>query len=170
VRRHVLGALKVLVLPTIALGVVVGLAPGHAGLALRVYALVVCGTALVVALLALRHAFPPERPLRGDRRARTERRKPPSSLARIEHEAALGIAGSFDLHYRLVPRLRSIASGLLESRRRIALERQPEAARAALGETTWSLVRPDREAPDDRLARGIPPAELARVVDSLESL
>ena len=169
-RRHVLGALKVLVLPTIALGVVVGLAPGHAGLALRVYALVVCGTALVVALLALRRAFPPERPLRGDRRARTERRNPPSSLARIEHEAALGVAGSFDLHYRLVPRLRSIASGLLESRRRIALERQPEAARAALGETTWSLVRPDREAPDDRLARGIPPAELARVVDSLESL
>jgi hypothetical protein len=80
------------------------------------------------------------------------------------------MAGSFDLHYRLVPRLRSIASGLLESRRRIALERQPEAARAALGETTWSLVRLDRAAPDDRLARGIPPAELARVVDSLESL
>jgi hypothetical protein len=169
-RRHVLGALKFLVLPTIALLVVVGLAPGHAGLALRVYALVVCGTALVVALLALRHAFPPERALRGGRRAGTERRTPPSSLARIEHEAALGMAGSFDLHYRLVPRLRSIASGLLESRRRIALDRQPEAARAALGETTWSLVRPDREAPDDRLARGIPPAELARVVDSLESL
>lgn len=169
-RRHVLGALKFLVLPTIAFVVVVGLAPGHAGLALRVYALVVCGTALVVALLALRHAFPPERPLRSDRRARTERRNPPSSLARIEHEAALGVAGSFDLHYRLVPRLRSIASGLLESRRRIALERRPDAAGAALGETTWSLVRPDREAPDDRLARGIPPAELARVVESLESL
>jgi len=170
VRRPVLGALKFLVLPTIALIVVVGLAPGHAGLALRVYALLVCGTGLVLALLALRQAFPPERPLRSERRARTERRNPPSSLARIEHEAAIGVAGSFDLHYRLVPRLRSIASGLLESRRRIALERQPEAARTALGEGTWSLVRPDREAPDDRLARGIASADLARVVDSLESL
>jgi hypothetical protein len=170
VRRDLLAALRFLLVPTIAFVAVVGFAPGHAGLALRVYALVVCGTALVLALLALRRAFPAERPLRADRRARTEQRNPPSSLARIEHEAALGAAGSFDLHYRLVPRLRSIASGLLESRRRIVLERQPEAARAALGETAWSLVRPDREAPDDRLGRGIPPAELARVVDSLEAL
>ena len=169
-KRPVMGALKLLVPPTIAFVVVVGFAPGHTGLALRVYALVVSGTALVLALLALRHAFPPERPLRRDRRARTERRNPPSSLARIEHEAALGVAGSFELHYRLAPRLRSIAAGLLESRRRISLERRPEAARAALGESTWSLVRPDRGAPDDRLARGISPADLARVVDSLESL
>jgi hypothetical protein len=170
VKRHVVRALKLLVLPTIAFVVVVGLAPGHAGLALRVYALVVCGAALVLALLALRRAFPPERPLHIDLRARTERRSPPSSLARIEHEAALGVAGSFDLHYRLAPRLRSIASGLLESRRRISLERRPEAARAVLGESTWSLVQPDREAPDDRLARGIPADELARVVDSLEAI
>jgi hypothetical protein len=170
VKHNVVGALKFLVLPTIAFVVVVGFAPGRAGLALRVYALVVCGTALVLALLALRRAFPPERPLRIDRRARTDRRSPPTSLARIEHVAALGVAGSFDLHYRLAPRLRSIASGLLESRRRISLERRPEAARAILGESTWSLVRPDREAPDDRLARGIPPDELARVVDSLEAI
>ena len=169
-RRHVFAALKFLVLPTIAFVVVVGFAPGHAGLALRVYALVVCGTALVLALLALRQAFPPERPLHRDGRVHRERRGPPSSLARIEHEAALGVSGSFDLHYRLAPRLRSIASGLLESRRRVSLERQPEAARAILGESTWSLVRPDRGAPDDRLARGIPSEELARVVDSLEAI
>jgi hypothetical protein len=170
VRRNVFSALKFLVLPTIAFVVVLGFAPGHAGLALRVYAIVMCGTALVLALLALRHAFPPERPLRSDRRPRPALRTPPSSLARIEHEAALGVSGSFDLHYRLAPRLRSIASGLLESRRRISLERQPEAARAILSESTWSVVRPDREAPDDRLARGIPADELARVVDSLEAI
>ena len=169
-RRNVLNALKFLVLPTIAFVAVVGFAPGHAGLALRVYALVLCGTTLALALLTLRHAFPPERPLRSDRRPRPEPRTPPSSLARIEHEAALGVSGSFDLHYRLAPRLRSIASGLLESRRRISLERQPEASRAILGESTWSLVRPDREAPDDRLARGIPVDELGRVVDSLEAI
>lgn len=169
-RPHFVAALKFLVLPTIAFVVVAAFVPGRAGLALRVYALVVCGTALVLALLALRRAFPPEQPLRVDGRVQPERRNPPSSLARIEHEAALGVAGSFDLHYRLVPRLRSIASGLLESRRRISLERQPEAACDVVGEGTWALVRPDRSAPDDRLARGIPPDELARVVDSLEAI
>jgi hypothetical protein len=170
VRRHVFGALKFLVLPTVAVVVVVGFVPGHAGLALRVYALVVSGTALVLALLALRRAFPPERPLRTEGQVRPARRRPPSSLARIEHEAAVGVAGSFDLHYRLVPRLRSIASGLLDSRRRISLEREPDSARAVLGEDTWALVRPDRDAPEDRLARGIPADELARVVDSLEAV
>jgi hypothetical protein len=170
VRRHVLGALKFLVLPTVAFVAVAGLAPGRSGLALRVYALVVCGTTIVLALIALRRAFPPEQPLRAKRRASPERRTAPSSLARIEHEAALGVAGSFDLHYRLAPRLRSVASGLLESRRRISLERQPDAARAAVGESTWALVRPDRSAPDDRLARGIPADELTRAVDSLEAV
>ena len=169
-RPHVVGALKFLVLPTVAFVVVAAFVPGRAGLALRVYALVVCGTALVLALLELRRAFPPEQPLRIDGRAQPERRNPPSSLARIEHEAALGVAGSFDLHYRLAPRLRSIASGLLEARRRISLERQPEAACDVVGERTWALVRPDRTPPDDRLARGIPPDELARVVDSLEAI
>jgi hypothetical protein len=31
-------------------------------------------------------------------------------------------------------------------------------------------VRPDRPAPEDRLARGLPQAELARVVDALERI
>jgi hypothetical protein len=170
VRRHVVGALKFLVVPTVAVVAVVGFAPGHAGVAVRVYALVVSGTALALALLALRRSFPPEQPLRQEERLRPERRSPPSSLARIEHEAALGVAGSFDLHYRLAPRLRSVASGLLESRGRISLARQPETARAVLGEGAWALVRPDRDPPDDRLARGIPADELARVVDSLEAI
>ena len=63
-RRDVLGALRLLVLPTIALAVVAGGAPGRLGLAARIYALVVCGAALVVALNALRRAYPPEKPLR----------------------------------------------------------------------------------------------------------
>jgi hypothetical protein len=170
VRRQLLGALRLLVVPTIAFVVIAGLAPGRAGLAFRVYMLLVCGTALVLALLALRRAFPPEPLLRAGGQAQPERRNPPSSLARIEHEAALGVAGSFDLHYRLTPRLRSIASGLLEARRRISLERQPDAARAVLGDRTWALVRPDRSPPDDRLARGLPEGELAEVVRSLEAV
>ena len=127
--------------------------PGRLGLGARIYALVLCVTALVLALIALRRAFPSETPLRESRRA-LSRPRPPASLARIEHEAALAVASSFELHYRFAPRLRSIAAGLLMSRKRVSLAAQPAAARDALGDPTWELVRPDRPAPEDRLARG----------------
>ena len=169
-RRDLVGALRFLVLPTLALGGVVLFAPGRAGLAVRFYALVLAATASVVVLLALRRAFPPEWPLRDTPRAVPARRRPPTSLDRIEHEAALGVAGSFDLHFHLVPRLRSIASGLLAARRRISLETEPDAAHAVLGDAAWELVRADRTAPGDRLSRGISPSELDRVVAALEAL
>jgi hypothetical protein len=86
----------------------------------------------------------------------------------LEDEAALGVAGAFDLHHRLRPRLRPLAIGLLSSRQRISLDGDPEAARAALGPKTWDLVRHDRPPPEDRLARGIPISELRSVVETLE--
>ena len=82
----------------------------------------------------------------------------------------LGVAGSFELHFHFVPRLRSIASGLLASRRRISLETEPDAAHAVLGDAAWELVRPDRPAPEDRLSRGIAPHELEQVVATLEAV
>ena len=118
------------------------LRPGRAGLAARVYALVLAATAVTLILLALRRAFPPERPLRDTRRAAPARRRPPASLDRIELEAALGVAGSFDLHFHFAPRLRSIASGLLASRRRISLETEPDAARAVLSDAAWDSCDP----------------------------
>jgi hypothetical protein len=159
-----------MVLPTLALAAVVLFAPGRAGLAARVYALVLAATAVAVILLALRRAFPRERPLSDVRRAAPARRRPPASLDRIEHEAVLGVAGSFDLHFHLVARLLSIASGLLASRRRISLETEPDAAHAVLGDAAWELVRPDRAAPEDRLSRGISPHELDQVVAALEAV
>jgi hypothetical protein len=170
VRKDIAGALRALVLPTLALAVVVAFVPGRVGLVVRIYALVVCAAALTLASTALRRAYPPETPLHESFTASPARPQPPSSLGRIEHEAALGVVGSFDLHYRFVPRLRSIASGLLTSRRRISLDEQPEVARDALGEETWEIVRPNRPPPEDRLARGISPEGLGRVVDSLERL
>jgi hypothetical protein len=59
---------------------------------------------------------------------------------------------------------------LLTTRRRISLDAEPEAARAALGGEAYELVRPDRPPPQDRLARGLPADELGRVVRSLESV
>jgi hypothetical protein len=170
VRRDLVGGLRLLVLPTVALLVVAAFVPGRLGLAVRIYALVVCGAALALALGALRRAYPAETPLGGSVAATSSRRQSPSTLGRIEHEAALGVVGSFDLHYRLAPRLRSVTAGLLAARRRISLDAQPEAARDVVGEETWELVRPNRPAPEDRLARGISPEELGRVVESLERI
>jgi hypothetical protein len=162
-------AARLLVLPTVGLGIVVAFAPGRVELALRIYALLLAGAALVVALLALRRAYP-----------RPRRRRPPSRpwpataraalLGRLEQELALGSAGAFELHHRLRPRLHRIADELLLARRGVSLETQPERARAALGEPAWELVRPDRPPPEDRQARGLPISDVRAVVEALERL
>lgn len=169
-KQRITGTLEVLVLPTIALAVVAGVAPGRIELAVRIYGLIVCAVVLYVALAALRDAYPPSPPLQKPPVVSRARRQPPPALARIEHETALGVAGSFDLHFRLVPRLRTLASGLLLARRQVSFEASPEDARRRLGDETWGLVRPDRQVPEDRLARGIDPAALRRVVESLERI
>lgn len=166
-RRDLYAAGKALALPTAALLVVAALAPGRLELALRIYALALAGAVVILALLALARAFPPETrlDLAVARRRRPER---PPSLARVENEVLLGIASSVDLHFRLVPRLRRIAAGLLASRRNLSLSSAQGEARAVLGDEAWELVRPDRPAPQDRLAAGVPVRDLARVVDALE--
>jgi hypothetical protein len=169
--RHDIGrALQLLVLPTVLFLVIVGGAPGRFGLAARIYALVVCGAALVVALNALARAYPPETPFREPSRRVKGTRRPPPSLARLEQLAAIGVASSFDLQYRFLPRLRALAAGLLASRRRVALDTEQDAAKRILGDETWELVRPTRPAPRDRISRGISPDELSRVADSLEAV
>ncbi len=167
-KRDVVGALRFLALPTVALVLVAAGAPGRLELAARIYALLVCGVALVVLVRAVRRTDPPETPLRDTASSARHARQPPPSLARLEQLAALGVASSFDLQYRFLPPLRSIAAGVLASRRRVELDRDAETARQILGDETWELVRPARPAPQDRVSRGISPTELTRVVASLE--
>ena len=71
----------------------------------------------------------------------------------MEREVALGLATAFDLHYRLRPRLRRIATELLAARRGIDLDGSPEAARRVLGDDAWEIVRGDREPPHERFRR-----------------
>ena len=167
-RRDLTAAARMLVPATLALGFVTAFVPGRLALAARIYALVLCGTALLAALRALRRAYPPATPLRRKVRSTTGGRRAPSTLARLEDETALGIAGAFDLHHRLRPRLRAIAAGVLEARRHVSLDGDPGSARELLGDEAWSLLRADRPPPEDRLARGLPVDELRRVVESLE--
>ena len=119
---------------TLALAIVLVAAPGHAGLAAHVYALVLAALGLGYLLTAMRDALPPRRPSAFDAALRTRpgpvQRIP--ELERMEREVALGLATAFDLHYRLRPRLRGIAAELLASRRGIELDGEPRrrAARA----------------------------------------
>jgi len=168
VRRDLHGALRLLAAPTLALLVVLAFVPGRLTLAVRIYALVVCAVALGLALSALRRAYPPARPLRSPTRRADGGRRPPPTLARLEQETALGVAGAFDFHHRLRPRLHQLALGLLATRRGVSLAAHPDSARGILGDETWDLVRGDRPPPEDRLARGLPPSTLTRVVESLE--
>lgn len=168
-RGRLRSAARLLVGPTLALLLVLALVHGRAGVALRLYALFVAAVVIAIALGALRRALPPPRPL-PPARPGPPARTTPGSLQRLETEIALGVDSAFDYHHRLRKRLRTLADGLLASRRRISLERSPEAARRALGEPAWSLIREGRPAAEDRHARGPTPARLAELVSSLERL
>lgn len=162
---------KVLALPTLALLFVAAAIPGKLGVAAQVYSLVLAATVLGVALAALRRSYPPATPLQLAAKGRAGTRpQPPPTLLRLEQACALGVARSFDLHYRVRPRLREIAAPLLATRRGVTLDGDRDAARNILGEETWELVRADRPPPEDRLASGIPVATLREVVESLERL
>ena len=157
---------------TLVLAIALLAAPGRAGLAAHVYALVLAAIGLGYLLTALRDALPPSRPSPFDaalRKTASPVQRIPE-LERMEREVALGLATAFDLHYRLRPRLRRIASALLTARRGIELDASPEAARRALGDDAWEIVRGDREPPQERFASGLEIASLRRAVAALEAL
>ena len=100
-------------------------------------------------------------------RRRTRAR--PASLERVEREVALASGTAFDVHYRLRPPVRTVASALLV-RRGVDLERAPERAQTMVGTELWDLIRPERAAPDDRTAPGLSLETIERVVEELERL
>jgi hypothetical protein len=145
---------------------------GRAELVLHVYVLVLAAILSIHLLRGIRAAHRPaaasafESALR--RPTRKQARLP--QLERIEREVALGTATAFDLHYRLRPSLQRVASELLAAHRGIGLETAPEAARKALGDPAWEIVRPDRAPPAERSAPGLDAAGLRSVVVALEAL
>ena len=157
---------------TLLLIVAVVFLPGRAEFVVRVYVLLLAVFVLAHLLARLRASLPERRTSPVDaalnRRPRPALRVP--ELERIEREVTLGQSTSFDLHFRLRPTLRRIAYELLRARRGIDLDANPEAARRALGDETWELVRVDREPPHDRFAKGIDLESLRHVVVSLEAL
>jgi hypothetical protein len=90
----------------------------------------------------------------------------PVELVRVEREITFGTTSAGHLHARLLPLLREAAAARLG----IDFDLHPERARAALGDETWELLRPDRPEPTDRSAPGLPLRRIRAVVDSLEEL
>ena len=158
----------------LTLGLVAALVivPGRTGLVLNVYLLLLAAGALAQLLARLRASLPVLDASPVDEALRPRARRPARlpELERLERDVALGITTAFDLHFRLRPTVRRIATELLRARRGIELDASPDAARRALGEDTWELVRADREPPAERLASGLELASMRRVVDSLEAL
>jgi hypothetical protein len=93
----------------------------------------------------------------------------PADFARIGRAVASGTASAGDLHLRLRPILREVAIDGLR-RHGVELDADPARAQQLLAPTTWELVRPDRPAPADAFARGLPAAQLDLVLDDLEAL
>ena len=170
IRAFRLGRFPVLV--TLVLLVALAVAPGRTEVVVRVYVLLLAAFVLVELLTRLRSSLPEQgiSPVDAALRPRPPRVERVAELEKIEREVALGLTTSFDLHFRLRPTLRRIASELLRARRGIDLDGSPQAARRALGDETWELVRDDREPPLDRFGRGLELDSLRRVVVSLEAL
>lgn len=158
------------IMATIWAGLFLVVVPGNAAIVGHVWLVVVLALSLGYALDRLRRTIPRrasafEAAFVPSRAARAR----PASLARVEREVTLAIGTAFDVHFRLRPLVIPLATGLL-LRRGVDPKRRPDEARALLGPELWDLIRPDRPAPDDRTAPGIPLAVAERIVDDLERL
>lgn len=170
--RLVRRVVRLLVLPTLALGTALALDPARGPLAVHVWLLVSSSIALLVLLDVARTTYPAttspfEAGLQPDQHSRVDR---PATLVRLEREISMARSAAFDVHYRLRPTLVELATGLLSSRRGVDFEREPERARALLGDHLWELVGPDRAPPLERLGPGIDEERLRRAVSALESI
>ena len=153
-------------LTTIALIVVLGVHPVSTERILAGYVLALAA----IGLAALMRLLGAER----DDTSRFEQvlgRKPvdatrPSEVVRIEREITLGSSSAGNLHQRLLPLLRDAAGARLA----LDFDLHPARARAALGDDTWELLRPDRPVPEDRNAPGLPLRRVQSIVDELERL
>lgn len=163
-------SIAVAITATIWAGLFLLVLPGRAAIVGHVWLVVVLALALGVALGRLRRELP-RRPSAFDATFAASRptHARPASLSRIEREVTLATGTAFDVQFRLRPLVQTLVAGLL-LQRGVDLERSPTRAEELLAPETWELVRPDRQAPDDRTAPGLPIETIERVVDDLERI
>jgi hypothetical protein len=89
----------------------------------------------------------------------------PEQLVALERLTVISRSSALHVHAYLRPLLAEIAS-----RRLAARGQRLDSARELLSEPLWEIVRPERPFPEDRYAPGIPPGELAMILEELEQL
>jgi hypothetical protein len=161
VRRHLLDLIILFVFATLIAVYVAAAQPAARNVTLHVYVFAVGALVMLGVVAAAGDAVP--RRQRSDLAtaldATVPRPKALPELEKLEREVTLGTASAYDLHYRLLPHLRGIAQARLE---RSGRQPGPE----TLGRW-WPLLRPDREPPEDRGAKGISPGDLRDLVADL---
>jgi hypothetical protein len=155
---------------TLALIAVVELRPDRRPLAVAAWLLLLGALAvrLLLRWLLLAYPRPGPSPFDAALAARPARPRPPAELERLARLLALSSASGVHAHTRLRPELRRVAADRLAWSLGIELDADPAAARAALGEAAWPLVRPDPGETPDREAPGVAPADLDAAVAALE--
>jgi hypothetical protein len=155
---------------TLALVAVVELRPDRRPVALAAWLLLLGALAvrLLLRWLLLAYPRPVPSPFDAALATRPAAPRPPAELVRLARLLALSSASAVHAHTRLRPELRRVAADRLSWSRGIELDADPVAARAALGEAAWPLVRPDPGELPDREAAGAPPAVLDAAVAALE--
>ena len=88
----------------------------------------------------------------------------------VRHAIDTGAHSGRAFDFGLRRHLQRIAAARLADRRGVDLHREPEAARAALGEQLWWWVDPDRPISREHVGGGLPPAQLTEIVNRLERL
>jgi hypothetical protein len=164
-RRRVV---TLVVITTIALIVVLGLHPVSTQRIAAAYALVLAAIGLDAVVRILGAESWHERGSIFEHALSRKAPEPtrPSEIVRIEREITLGTTSAGHLHTRLLPLLRDAAAARLG----IDIDLHPERARAALGEESWELLRPDQPEPVDRNAPGLSIRRVHTVVDEIERL
>jgi hypothetical protein len=163
-RRHWLDVAILFVLSSGACLYVSLQVPGVRSVTVHIYLLFLGALLMLVVVSGVTAAAPRAR--RSDFAAalgeRPEPAGPVPQLAKVEREVTLAIGNAYDLHTRLLPHLREIASARLERR---GQRPGPE----TLGRW-WELLRADRPEPTERFAPGIAEPELRELVADLESI
>jgi hypothetical protein len=143
---------------------------GHA-LLLDVYLLCMTAVVLLALVRTTRAQAPAARASQFERALAALGRRPADSAEpALVRELELSTFSAFHLHVRLRPILRDVAAQRLRTRYGVDLDAEPVRARELVGTAAWEVVRPEREPPEDRVARGPSLAELERVVDDLEAI
>jgi hypothetical protein len=158
------------IVATVALILALTAVPERRELVLDLYVLALGGIAVLQLVGLTRRPLEPGERLEFDDALLSHAREPARLAERdkLAREVELGTQTAFDFHFRLHPVLVEIARNRLAGRG-IALADEPR-ARPVLGDAAWDLLRPDREPPRDRNARGLAPDELGRLVAVLERI